>query len=196
MPKRTRSQRIAEKSRRALEARLDERFLFRPEFEDYGIDGSIEEFDTNDRTTGLRFLVQLKMVRYLAPADELYVRWWHDPLPGKRPPRADAASRTFHWSEEDIFETAGSDRLAEEARGYYELRSASPPLPFFFEMAVEEAPFRLGSTEIELSVEAAANRRPDVVEVRAAADRLTAGKAIPTVNKIASEASRPRSANA
>jgi uncharacterized protein DUF4365 len=60
MPKRTRSQRIAEKSRRALEERLDERFLFHPEFEDYGIDGSIEEFDGDDRTTGLRFLVQLK----------------------------------------------------------------------------------------------------------------------------------------
>jgi hypothetical protein len=129
MPKRTRSQRIAEKSRRALEGRLDERFLFRSEPDDYGIDGSIEEFDAEDRTTGLRFLVQLKatddedtdtalhrsiptehaayynsldqpllMVRYLASTDELYVRWWHDPLPGKRPPRADAASRTFHWS--------------------------------------------------------------------------------------------------
>lgn len=198
MPKRTRSQRIAEKSRRALEERLDERFLFRNEPEDYGIDGSIEEFDAGDRATGLRFPVQLKatdgedhgtalkrsiptdhaayynslsqpllMVRYLASADELYVRWWHDPLPGKRPPRADAASRTFHWSEEDIFETADSDRLAEEARGFYELRSVSPPLPFFFEVAVEEAPFELGATEIELAMETAANTRPDVIEVRA-----------------------------
>ncbi len=197
MPKRTRSQRIAEKSRRALEERLDERFLFRNEPEDFGIDGSIEEFDADDRATGLRFSVQLKatdgedhgtalkrsiptdhaayynslsqpllMVRYLAPADELYVRWWHDPLPGKRPPRADAASRTFHWSEEDIFETADSDRLAEEARGFYELRSVSPPLPFFFEVAVEEAPFELGATEIELAMEAAADTRPDVIEVR------------------------------
>lgn len=198
MPKRTRSQRIAEKSRRALEERLDERFLFRNEPEDYGIDGGVEEFDADDKATGLRFPVQLKatdgddhstalkrsiptdhaayynslsqpllMVRYLAHADELYVRWWHDPLPGKRPPRADAASRTFHWSEEDIFETADSDRLAEEARGFYELRSVSPPLPFFFEVAVEEAPFELGATEIELAMEAAANTRPDVIEVRA-----------------------------
>jgi tetratricopeptide (TPR) repeat protein len=198
MPKRTRSQRIAEKSRRALEERLDERFLFRNEPEDYGIDGSVEEFDADDRATGLRFPVQLKatdgedhgtalkrsiptdhaayynslsqpllMVRYLAHADELYVRWWHDPLPGRRPPRADAASRTFHWSEEDIFETVDSDRLAEEARGFYELRSASPPLPFFFEVAVEEAPSELGATEIELALEAAAKRRPDVIEVRA-----------------------------
>jgi tetratricopeptide (TPR) repeat protein len=198
MPKRTRSQRIAEKSRRALEERLDERLLFRSESEDYGIDGSIEEFDTDDRTTGLRFLVQLKstdgenldtslkrsipsdhaayynslsqpllMVRYIAPSDELYVRWWHDPLPGKRPPRADAASRTFYWSEKDVFETADSDRLAEEARGYYELRSVSPPLPFFFEVVVEEAPSGLGATEIALALEAAARQRPDVVEVHA-----------------------------
>jgi len=197
MPKRTRSQRIAEKSRRALEDRLDERFLFRPEPDDYGIDGSIEEFDADDRTTGLRFLAQLKstdgedpdialkrsipnehaayynsltqpllMVLYLASSDELYVRWWHDPLPGKRPPRADAASRTFYWSEEDIFETADSDLLAEEARGYFELRSASPPVPFFFEALVEEAPLSLEATEITLAFEAAARRRPDVVEVR------------------------------
>ena len=131
MPKRTRSQRIAETSRRALEERLDERFLFRSEPDDYGIDGGVEEFDAEDRTTGLRFLVQLKatdeedagtalkrsiptehaayynslnqpllMARYLASTDELYVRWWHDPLPGKRPPRADAASRTFYWSQQ------------------------------------------------------------------------------------------------
>jgi tetratricopeptide (TPR) repeat protein len=197
MPKRTRSHRIAEKSRRALEDRLDERFLFRPESEDYGIDGSIEEFDVEDRATGLRFLVQLKatdgedagtalkrsiptehaayynslnepllMVRYLATSDELYVRWWHDPLPGKRPPRADAASRTFYWSTEDLFVTGDSDALAEEARGYYELRSASPPLPFFFQVAVEQAPFELGATEIALALDAAARERPDVVEVR------------------------------
>lgn len=197
MPKRTRSQRIAEKSRRALEDRLDERFLFRPEPDDYGIDGSIEEFDADDRTTGLRFLAQLKstdsedpdialkrsiptehaayynslsqpllMILYLASSDELYVRWWHDPLPGKRPPRADAASRTFYWSEEDVFETADSGRLAEEARGYYELRSASPRLPFFFEALVEDAPFGLEATEITLALEAAARRRPDVAEVR------------------------------
>jgi hypothetical protein len=59
MPKRMRSQRIAEKSRRALEERINERFLFRYEPEDYGIDGSIEEFDIEDRVTGLRFSVQL-----------------------------------------------------------------------------------------------------------------------------------------
>lgn len=199
MPKRTRKQRIAEKSRRALEDRLDERFLFRPESEDYGIDGSIEEFDAEDLTTGLRFLVQLKatdgeepgtalkrsiptdhaafynslsqpllMVRYLVPTKELYVRWWHDPLPGKRRSKADAASRTFYWSEGDLFETADSDRLAEEAHGFYELRSTSPPLPFFFEATVEEAPVGLGATEIELALEEAAKRRPDVIEMRSA----------------------------
>ena len=66
----------------------------------------------------------------------------------------------------DIFETADSDRLAEEARGYYELRSASPPLPFFFEVAVEKAPPGLGETEVSLALEAAGRERPDVVEVR------------------------------
>jgi len=206
-----------------LEERLDERFLFRPEFEDYGIDGSIEEFDSDDRTTGLRFLVQLKatdgedsgtalkraiptdhaayynslsqpllMVGYVAPADKLYVRWWHDPLPGKRAPRANAASRTFHWSEEDIFETADSDRLGAEARGFYELRSTSPPLPFFFEAAIEESPFGLGATEIELALEAAANRRPDVIEVRTTKAN---GKLIVRGRLLAIELSGTRAAN-
>jgi hypothetical protein len=47
------------------------------------------------------------------------------------------------------------------------LRSVSPLLPFYFEVTVEEASFELGATEIELAMEAAANTRPDVIEVRA-----------------------------
>jgi len=197
MPKRKRTQRVEEESRRAFADALDERFLFRDDVPDFGIDGSVEEFDHDDIATGLRYYAQLKatdteetesalkrsipiehanlynslplpllMVRYLATTDELYVRWWHNPLPGKRPPKANAASLTFHWSETDRFEADDSDRLAEEARGFLELRSASPPLPFFLEAAVEGTPFGLNSAEIELALKEQAKKRPDVVELR------------------------------
>lgn len=62
------------------------------------------------------------MVRYLAAEDELYVRWWHAPLPGTRPSKVNAASMTFHWAPEDSFEEGDSERLAEEARSFLELR--------------------------------------------------------------------------
>ena len=60
MPKRVRAQRIEERSRAAFKAALDERFLFRDDTPDFGIDGSVEEFDDRDRATGLRYFVQLK----------------------------------------------------------------------------------------------------------------------------------------
>ncbi len=212
MPKRRRTQRIEEESRRAFADALEERFLLRDDVPDFGIDGSVEEFDSEDKATGLRWFVQLKatdeeelgdglrrsipvehadfynslslpllMVRYLAARDELYVRWWHNPLPANRKGRADAASITFRWSEEDRFETADSTRLAEEARGFHELRSTDMPLPFFLELRVEEPAAGLSGADVELSIRAAAEERPDVVEVRrdgagghivVAADRL------------------------
>jgi tetratricopeptide (TPR) repeat protein len=196
MPKRVRAQRIEERSREAFKAALEERFLFRDDTPDFGIDGSVEEFDGRDVATGLRYFVQLKatdggdldgalkrsipiehanlyssltlpilMVRYLAGRDELYARWWHSPLPGKRPSRPDAASMTFHWSPEDKFEEGDSERLAEEARGFLEMRSAALPLPLFVGLAIEDPPFGLTGAEIELAVRAEARSRPDVVEL-------------------------------
>ncbi len=197
MPKRTRAQRVEEESRDAFKAALDERFLFRDDVPDYGIDGTVEEFDEDDKATGLRYYLQLKatdgegtgeelkrsipiehanlysslplpllMVRYVAAKDDLYVRWWHSPLPGKHPPKANAASMTFHWALEDRFGEGDSERLAKEARSFLELRSVSPPLPFFLELEIEEPPFGLTSAEIELAVKAEATKRPDVVELR------------------------------
>lgn len=196
MPKRTRAHRLEEESRIAFKAALDERFLFREDVPDYGLDGSVEEFTAQDEATGLRYYVQLKatdgedlsealkrsipiehatlyssqalptlMVRYLAARDDLYVRWWHAPLPEQRPPKANAASMTFRWAPEDRFEAGDSERLAEEARSFLELRSASPPLPFLFQLDVEDSPFGLTSAEIGLAVRAEAAKRPDVVEM-------------------------------
>jgi tetratricopeptide (TPR) repeat protein len=197
MPKRTRAHRVEEESREAFKVALAERFLFREEMRDYGLDGSVEEFNAQDDASGLRYYVQLKatdgedigdalkrsipmehaslyasqalptlMVRYVAARNDLYVRWWHVPLPGKRPPKANAASMTFHWAPEDKFEDGDSERLADEARSFLELRSAAPPLPFFFRLEVAEPPFGLTGAEIDLAVRAEAAKRPDVVEMR------------------------------
>jgi tetratricopeptide (TPR) repeat protein len=197
MPKRPREHRLDEDSVTAFKTALAERFLFREDTPDYGIDGSVEEFGQDDVGTGLRYFVQLKatdgvdpdealkrsipiehanlysslslpllMVRYVAAEDELYVRWWHDPLPGKRAPKPNAASLTFHWSPEDHFQAGDSARLAGEARGFLELRSVSLPLPVHFKLDVEDPPFGLTRAEIELAVKAEAAKRPDVVELR------------------------------
>ena len=106
------------------------------------------------------------MVRYIAARDELYVRWWHSPLPGQRPPRADAASLTFQWGPEDKFGEGGSGRFAEEARTFLEMRSAALPLPLFLALKIEAPPFRLTGAEIELGVKSDAAKRPDVIELR------------------------------
>ena len=60
MPKRRLTQRIEEESRRAFADALEERFLLRDDVPDFGIDGSVEEFDSEDKATGLRWFVELK----------------------------------------------------------------------------------------------------------------------------------------
>lgn len=199
MPKRKRTQRVEEESRRVFPEVLEERFLFRDEVPDNGIDGSVEEFDQNDQATGLRYSVQLKatdeeklgtalkrsipighaayynahplpilMVRYMANTGDLYVRWWHNPLPGKSAPKAEAKTFTFHWSEDDKFEESDSTRLAEEARGFLELRSSTLKLPVQMEPVVENPAWGLTPADVELALETAARERADVVEMKSA----------------------------
>jgi tetratricopeptide (TPR) repeat protein len=196
VPKRTRSHRVEEESRGAFKAALAERFLFRDDVPDYGIDGSVEEFDESDKATGLRYFVQLKatdgedlgdaltrsipidhanfyeslplpllMVRYVAASGDLYVRWWHGRLPGKRPPRANAASITFHWTPNDKVVEGDSERWAEQARSFLELRSASPPLPFWLDLKIEDPPFGLTGSEIELAIKEQTGKSPDVIKL-------------------------------
>jgi hypothetical protein len=60
MPQRPRSHQIESESRRAFAEGLGDRFVFRDERDDYGLDGTVEEFDEAGPATGLRFHVQLK----------------------------------------------------------------------------------------------------------------------------------------
>ena len=73
---------------------------------------------------------------------------------------------TFHWAPEDKFGEGDSERLAEEARSFLEMRSAALPLPLFVGLKIADTPFGLTGAEIELAVKAEAGKRPDVIELR------------------------------
>jgi Domain of unknown function (DUF4365) len=61
MPRRTRGHQLEKQSRLAFEHVLGDRFVFRSEEPDYGVDGSVEVFDPSlGYATGLRFFAQLK----------------------------------------------------------------------------------------------------------------------------------------
>jgi tetratricopeptide (TPR) repeat protein len=195
MPERPLSHQLESESRRAFEALLGNRSVFRPDNPDYGVDGTVEEFDTDFKATGLRYFVQLKasadpdpakalsrsipistatlygaldlpllMVGYHQPTGRLYGRWWHARLLGARPPRADAASVNFRWSEEDAADDDASARWAAEARVFLALRSASLVIPLRVGLEVAEPPFGLTAAEIEIAVRGEARQRRDVVD--------------------------------
>jgi hypothetical protein len=61
MPERARSHQIETESRVAFETALGSRFKYQVESApEYGIDGTVEEFDASNQATGLRFYTQLK----------------------------------------------------------------------------------------------------------------------------------------
>ncbi len=107
MPKRPVQHQLENQSRIAFEGALPPRLVYRKYDPDYGLDGEVEEFDESEKTTGLRFAVQLKsvgepqrglrarlpletaayyraqpvpvlMVLYVRSSDALYVRWFHE----------------------------------------------------------------------------------------------------------------------
>jgi len=60
MPKRPRQHQVEDLSINALKHLLPREWVYREKDKDYGIDGEIEIFDTNNCATGIVFLVQLK----------------------------------------------------------------------------------------------------------------------------------------
>lgn len=175
MPKRPQQHRLETASRSAFEAVLPEHLLFRREADDYGIDGSVEEFEVaTGETTGVRFYVQLKstdgtnalatqikvgtasyyrslaspalMVLYHRPSDTVYTRWFHQ---YERPPKAgdeaDQKEITFRWFESDAWTPDRADELIAEVRAFRELRSATLRLPLPIYVCVQEP---LGASQI------------------------------------------------
>jgi tetratricopeptide (TPR) repeat protein len=178
-----------------LEEALDPRFVFHvrqpPE---YGIDGDVEEFDEQERATGLHFFAQIKgtdepdLAKALAVQIDLdkadYYRSaglpvlmvrYHSPSTSlfarwfhQYDPyysRGGKRTLTFRWEEGDAWTDAMRAKLAAEARAFLELRAASLRLPRPVYLSTEGA-LGLDVAEISLALRAAAAKRPDVMEFR------------------------------
>lgn len=159
MPRRTREHELETQSRVAFERALGNRFVFRSEEPDYGLDGSVEEFDPRSRaTTGLRFFVQLKAtdsedlqtsLRARIPLETAdYYRAL--PLPLLMVRYVASSDRiftrwfhqfdpyygglgekglTFRWEEDDEWRDDRPGELVADVRAFLRWRSPSLPLP-------------------------------------------------------------------
>lgn len=165
MPKRPRQHELDDVSRRAFNAALPSHLVFEGRANDYGIDGAVEMFQDGE-TTGNFFDVQLKgtdrpiaealnvyiphghaqyyrsldrpllMVRYHAPTEGLYVRWFHsfDPHYGG----VNEKTITFTWDPADIWSEMTFDRLEAEVVAFRRFRSAALQLPVRFAVRVQD----------------------------------------------------------
>lgn len=192
-PKRPIQHQREDESRKAFEASLPSRLVFRSEYRDYGIDGEVEEFDEACEATGRRFRVQLKatgetgsaamreriklstaayyraqhlpvlMVRYVASTQRLYGRWFHEFDPYYE--HLGKTHLTFHWSESDELTAGSFDELFAEVERIIRLKSVGLHLPLT--LALEVPPGGVhGSAraELELALDAAIARCPSVLK--------------------------------
>lgn len=72
MPIRTRSHELESESFKKFESYIPSKWVFRRKDPDYGIDGEIEIFDDNGKTTGLFINVQIKSTEATDIKDCLY----------------------------------------------------------------------------------------------------------------------------
>ena len=196
MPTRTRAHRLDPESRRAFEDAIDPTFAFysRPQPE-YGIDGEVEEFDSEGRATGLQFFVQLKGTDeedlgsalavpvplgtadyYRAlPLPMLMVRW-HAPTRrlytrwfhqyDSYYGRGGKKTLTFRWAPSDAWRDQTPAALAADARAFLELRHASVGLPRPCH-AVTQGAFGFDPAELQIAFRTVARERADIIDVRA-----------------------------
>src|SRR5438105_1985568 len=152
MPTRSQSHQTGDAPVPRWQILLEPRYVFRAETPDYGIDGEVEEFDADDRATGLRYKVQLKSTKEpeLRRALRVHVpfttaNYWraHDlPVllvryhqPSERfyvrwfhtfdPYEGGVGTTgiTFRWQEDDEWREGRAEELAAEARAFLALRS-------------------------------------------------------------------------
>ena len=196
-----------DESRRAFEAILPTRLVFRPEYADYGIDGEVEEFDEADEATGRRFRVQLKatggtgaaamrervglstaayyrsqqqpvlMVRYVVATQRLYGRWFHDFDPYYE--HVGRTHLTFHWYEHDELAQGSFDGLFEDVERVIRLKTVGLRLPLAVAL---EAPASgvhgSARAELELAFDAGISRCPGVLVRQEAGQRADLTTAI------------------
>jgi tetratricopeptide (TPR) repeat protein len=104
------------------------------------------------------------MVRYHAPKEALYVRWFHgfDPYYGGRGEKG----LTFRWEREDLWNSETPKHLEADLRAYLRYRSPELPLPLRAYLEVPSSGVHgLATTEILFAFQRAAERSADVLEV-------------------------------
>jgi tetratricopeptide (TPR) repeat protein len=156
-PRRPIQHQLEDESRRAFDAIVPSRHVFRSEYRDYGIDGEVEEFNEANEATGRRFRVQLKgtgadgadamrerirldtaayyraqqepvlMVRYVASSGRLYGRWFHEFDPHYQ--HVGETHLTFHWSEADELGEGRIDELFADVERIVRLKTVGSHLP-------------------------------------------------------------------
>ena len=192
LPKRTRQHRLESESRKAFEAVLPSRHVFRPEHSDYGIDGEVEEFDNSDQATGRRFRVQLKgtdktgpsamreriklstaayyraqqlpvlMVRYLATTEQLFGRWFHEFDPYYE--HTGTKYLTFHWSDTDLLTGGRFDDLFGQVAQFARIRSARLDPPVTVRLGRADVGVHSSApAELDVAVETAMQRAGNVL---------------------------------
>lgn len=192
-PKRPVQHQHEDDSRKAFEAILPSRLVFRPEYRDYGIDGEVEEFDEAGEATGRRFRVQLKatsaegaeamreriklgtaayyrahqlpvlMVRYLVSTRHLYGRWFHEFDPYYE--HVGETHLTFHWSEDDELSSASFDELFTEVERIARLKTGGLRLPLTVALETPvDGVHGSARAEFELAMAAAVARCRGVLE--------------------------------
>lgn len=169
MPKKHRSHDIEDESIDRFKALLPSWLIYREKpKKDYGIDGEVEEFDSDDETTGLVFLTQLKgtdekdLKKALAePLPRGHVTYYRNlTLPvlmvryvsanktiytrwshslDTYGKNADWKTTTFRWTEEDSWTSTRADELVAEASAFLELRSSHVRFPLTVHADLEPA---------------------------------------------------------
>ena len=179
LPKRPIQHQSEDESRKAFEAILPSRLVFRPEHRDYGIDGEVEEFDEAGEATGRRFRVQLKatsatgsaamreriklstaayyraqqhpvlMVRYVVSSQRLYGRWFHEFDPYDE--HLGRTHLTFHWCESDAMTETSFDDLFAEVKQIIRLKHVGLRLPLTVALDAPEGGVH-GAARAELQI--------------------------------------------
>src|ERR1044072_2633608 len=194
MPLSPAAHRRERESRAAFELLLGDKFVYRREEPDYAVDGVVEEIDSGDRLTGLRFYVQLKataepdlkkaLALSLKLTDRDYYRslslptlmdLYHEPTKtfytrwiSEYDPyygRGGKRTFTFRWQESAAWSEGRADELIAEAAVFRELRSPNPPLPRPLHV-VSPGAFGLSETELLYALRDAAESSSDVIEIR------------------------------
>lgn len=165
-PKRPRSHELEQESITAFRQKIPKNWVFRELDQDYGIDGEIEVFEegvatgvkflvqlkatdekdlnkalsiTFSKDTGeyySSFDLPVLIIRYQAPTDKIFVRWFHtfDPYNAKK----DSKYFTFKFENFHEWSKDTPNQIEEEIRSFRELRSPYIQTPVKFQLIVHD----------------------------------------------------------